>query len=132
MSLTINLIPDLETQVRQDAKREGLAPEAYVNRLLSRYLQRKKFFVSHEEATLLQQINAGLPEKTWLRLELLRSKLQEDSLTVEEQQELINISDIVEEANVTRLQALIQLAELRNSTVDRLIDELGIRPPTYV
>ena len=110
MSLTINLIPELETQVRQDAKRAGLAPDAYVNKLLSRYLQRQRFFVSHEEATLFQQINAGLPENSWQRLEYLRRKLQDDNLTVEEQQELINISDTVEEANVTRLEALIQLA----------------------
>lgn len=132
MSMTINLIPDLETQVRQGAKREGLAPETYLNKLLSRYLRQEAVTVPGDEANLLQQISAGPSEKVWQRCEYLRGKLQSDDLTEEEQQELIEIADLIEEANVHRVEALIQLAKLRNTSVEQLMSELGIRPPTYV
>lgn len=132
MTLTINLVPDLEMLVEDEAKREGLAPELYINKLLSHYLRQKKVTVSEHEATLLQQINRGLPEHIWQRLEYLRKKLQDDDLTTTQQQELIAISDMVEDANIQRIEALLQLAELRNTTIEKLMDLLAVRPPKYV
>lgn len=49
-----------------------------------------------------------------------------------EQQELKQLTDQLEIANAHRIEALIKLAYLRSTTLDGLIDELGIRPPAYV
>ena len=42
------------------------------------------------------------------------------------------ITDQIESANVRRMEALIKLAELRQTTLDALMDALELRPPAYV
>ncbi len=88
--------------------------------------------VSETEADLLQQINLGLSEETWQRYYQLRNKLQDETLLPDEQQALVSITTQIEAANVGRIEALMKLAELRNTTLDALMDELGLRPPSYV
>lgn len=62
----------------------------------------------------------------------VRANLEDETLTANEQQELVQITDQLEEANAQRIEALIQLAALRNMTLDAFMDEFGLRPPTYV
>lgn len=81
---------------------------------------------------MLQQVNLALSDKFWLRYRALRAKLADETLTAIEQQELKRLTDQLEIGNARRMQALIKLAHLRNTTLDALIDELGIRPPAYV
>ena len=67
-----------------------------------------------------------------MRYHILREKLETHTMRPDEQQELIGITDQMEEANVRRVKALFKLANLRNTTVDALMDELKVRPPAYV
>ena len=69
--------------------------------------------------------------KEWQRYNDLRARLADATLQPDEQEELIAFSDRIEAANVRRVAALIRLAEMRNTTVDALIDQLAIRPPVY-
>ena len=131
MSLTIELIQDLEKQVRTAAKREGVAPSAYVSNVLRRHLQEQSVAVAESESALLQQINIGLSGEEWQRYNTLRARLTEAALLPAEQQELIELSDRIEIANARRIAALLRLAELRNTTVDALLDQLALRPPAY-
>lgn len=131
MSLTIELIPDLETQVRNAARREGVAPSAYVTNVLRRHLQEQSLASAESESALLQQINIGLSGEEWQRYNALRALLSDGTLRPEQQAELIALSDRLESANVQRIAALIRLAELRHTTLDALMDQLGIRPPAY-
>jgi hypothetical protein len=132
MSLTIDLVPELETEVRKVAQQAGVAPDRYVANLLSEHLLRRSATLPLSEATLLKQVNLGLSAQGWQRYHALRTKLQDETLTPTEQQELKQLTDQLEAANVRRIEALIKLAQLRNKTLDTLIDELGIRPPAYV
>lgn len=132
MAITVTLAPELETQVRSVAKQEGLTADTYVGRLLQRDLYQRRVTVSEAEANLLQQINIGMPEEMWQRYHLLIAKLEDETLQPDEQQELAQIIDQREEANVHRIDALIKLAQLRSTTLNALIDELGIRPALYV
>lgn len=132
MAITVTLAPDLETQIRSAAEQEGVAPDAFVGKLLQNHLHYQRITVSEPEELLLQQINLGLPEKTWLRYHQLTEKLQDETLQLEEQQELSQIINRLERANVRRIAALIKLAQLRKTTLDSLIYELGIRPAPYV
>jgi len=52
-------------------------------------------------------------------------------LTSQEQAELIALSDQMEEINVQRMENVIQLARLRQTSVDALMDDLGIKSPLY-
>ena len=131
MSITIELIQDLEVQVRSAAKREGVAPSAYVANVLRRHLQEQSVPRAESESDLLGQINVGLSGKEWQRYNDLRARLADATLQPDEQEELIAFSDRIEAANVRRVAALIRLAEMRSTTVDELIDQLGIRPPVY-
>jgi hypothetical protein len=55
----------------------------------------------------------------------------DETLTPDEQQELIELSDQIEFADAERLKHLILLAQLRNTTVDSLMDQLGLRRQVY-
>ena len=80
------------------------------------------------ESELLLRINrTGLPEAFWDRYRTLAAKRQAETLTRKEQQELIGLSDQMEARRVERLRHLVMLAAMRQTTVDVLIDELGLR-----
>jgi phosphoglycolate phosphatase-like HAD superfamily hydrolase len=91
--------------------------------------QRKVPSLPQSEAELLQQINHGLREATQHRYNELRTKLQAETITPEEYQELLTLVDIVEQAEADRLQHLIELSQLRQVPLPSLIQQLGIHPP---
>ncbi len=73
-------------------------------------LQRAGKIASPEEVHLLAQINAPMPQTE--RFVELRTKLQ-DGASEDERRELLEISDAREQANATRVEAVMQLAKLR-------------------
>jgi hypothetical protein len=97
-----------------------------VNLLLA---QRKIARLPQPEAALLQQINRGLAEDTQRRYNALRAKLQAETITPDEHQELLALVDIVEQADADRLQHLIELSQLRQVPLHDLMHQLGIHPP---
>jgi hypothetical protein len=58
-------------------------------------------------------------------------KLEDETLLPDEQQELMYLIEQREEANVHRIVALIEVAKIRGTTLDALINELGVKPPPY-
>lgn len=130
--VTLDLTNELTDEIQNVAKQAGVQFDKYVGNILKRHLYKRKISVSEPEAKLLQQINIGLPEPTWQRYYVLREKLAKHIMQPDEQQELIGITNEMEEANVHRVKALFNLAELRNTTVEALMDELKVRPPAYV
>jgi hypothetical protein len=82
---------------------------------------------------LLQKIGEGLPDTVQARYNTLQQTLLAEEITPEEHNELLSLIDVVEQADADRLQALIELAQLRNITLDELMAQLGIQqPPAYV
>ena len=69
----------------------------------------------------------GIAPATWRRYDELKAKRRAAMLSEAEHAELIAIGDQVEIVNARRIVDLIQLASLRNTTLDALMDELGIR-----
>jgi N-acetylmuramoyl-L-alanine amidase len=137
MTITIELAPELENQIKQAAAKVGLSPDAYILESVTQRLQLTKprpssvKRLSKREAALLQKINQSLSQIQWQRYRALISKRQAETLTPEEQAELISLSDQLEEANVKRIEYLAQLAVLRKTTVPALIQELGLKPVTH-
>jgi hypothetical protein len=76
------------------------------------------------EAELLQKINQGLPPEVRKRYDELNAKLHEETITPEEHQELLQLVDRIELADAERLQHLIELARIRNVSVDTLMNQL--------
>lgn len=138
MTITVEVTPDLERELQRAAQQAGLAPDAYILRLLEDNLQTRQSSASvpgqlpAEETELLQRVNASLSTIEWQRYQTLLAKRQAETLTADEQAELINLSDQMETANANRMQALAQLAHLRQTTLSALITQLGLKPVAHV
>jgi hypothetical protein len=79
----------------------------------------------------MQQIGHGLPAETWERYHELVGRRRAETLTPDEQEVLIALSDEIEEWNAQRLRSLIRLAQLRKVALRDLMDELGLTTPPY-
>ncbi|MCE7982123.1 MAG: STAS/SEC14 domain-containing protein [Caldilinea sp. CFX5] len=101
--------------------------DRFVDKVLAMQARRRTQTLSAQEADLLQQVNLGIAPDTWRRYDELKAKRRAATLSAAEHAELIAIGDQIELANARRIKALIQLASLRNTTLDALMDQLGIR-----
>lgn len=124
MTLTLNITPDLEHELRRRAAQAGLAPSVYAERLLQNGLRA----LPRSEAELLQRINRTLSPEDWERYDRLLARRQAETLSPAEQSELIALSDQLEDLNVHRLEALTELAQLRGVSVPALMAQLGLTP----
>ena len=131
MSLTLKLEPTLEQQLREQAARRGLEPGTYAVEAIQERIRldsRPPARLGREESELLSQIGAGLPELTWGRYDHLIAKRRDESLTSEEHEELIRLTNLIEEDHARRIAALGKLARLRNVPLQALALQLGITP----
>jgi len=103
--------------------------EQLASQVLAIQAQRRARSLSKEETSLLLKINnSGLPEEARERYRELIKKRQEETLTDEEYNELLRLSDESEQRQAERLEALMELARLRNTSLRELMDALGIKP----
>lgn len=133
MTLTLDIQPELEAQLQAEAAKAGLDTNTFILNALGERLHQRQTgalppHVSREEAELLQKINAGLPEEVWQRYRALIGKRRAETLTPEEHTELIALSDQIEEANARRIEHLAELARLRNTSLEDLMQQLEIKP----
>jgi len=132
MELTIEINKDLEHQLRDQAKLKGLDLGQYITMLIQdrAILQGKKTLtipaLSNKETQLFEKINFGFSGEFWKRLTHLTEKRSNLQLSEAERSELISITDQLEAANVERIKALIELAALRNTDLELLMEELGL------
>lgn len=82
------------------------------------------------EAELVAQIQQPLPSDIGQRYRELREKLRAEALTAGEHQELLTLTDTVEQADADRLHRLITLAQMRQVSLPDLMQQLGLQPPS--
>jgi hypothetical protein len=102
--------------------------EKFVEKVLALRAKRISPSLSKEETTLLKMINRGLPAARRKRFVALSDKRATDSLSDDEYQELLDLTEELEQLNAERIQYLSQLASLRGVGVRELMKELGIHP----
>jgi hypothetical protein len=127
MTVTIRLRDELALWLQTEAERRGTTPE----QMLADDVETRWMVIAHTtptEASLLQTISAGLPEVFWTRYRLLIARRRAELLTESEHQELISLSDRVEEMTVRRTEALVALAKQRSTSVKQLVQEMEIVP----
>jgi hypothetical protein len=105
--------------------------EQFVSQVLTLRARRIAPSLSRQETEMLEKINQGLPPETQRRYNELTEKRQAETLTHEEQQELLMLIEHIELADAERVQALTRLAQLRNVSVTALMNTLNIHPPAY-
>jgi hypothetical protein len=99
----------------------------FVNEVLHVRARRFAPVLDHQESELFQKINQWLSEEETRRRDELLKKLDAETLTELEHEELMQLNDKVEWLNVQRLKAFIQLAELRQKTIEELMNDMGIK-----
>ena len=106
-----------------------------LDRLLFQILRvqakRKVPSLSTQETDLMLNVNQGLPPETQQRFDELVSKRQAETLTQDEQQEFVVLTDRIERQDAERMCSLAELARIRGTSLDVLMDALNIRPPAY-
>ena len=128
----------LQTQVSTDEllraaqQLDGLEFDQLLNRLLTIRAQRKAQALPQQEVELLLAINRKIPVELQSRYDLLAQKRQDETLTGVEYQELLNLTDRIEELQVKRAESLSLLAQRRGSPLGHVLRDLGIQPLPYV
>ena len=129
MSLILQINPSLEKRVRQNALQKGIELNQLIVHILELNFPEKKpkaKVLSKREAFLLQEIDSAIPVETWERYHVLRAKRQAEAINVTEIAEYTAINQQIEAANVKRLASLIELAQIRKTTLDALMKQLGL------
>jgi 5'-deoxynucleotidase YfbR-like HD superfamily hydrolase len=106
-----------------------LTPEEF-----RRFWEQLSAWRAKQEQKFLRTIreNSQLPSKKQRRFNQLRRKLQNETISEREYEELLSLWQEVERRNVERLRALIELAKLRGVSVQELMRQLGIGENTDV
>jgi kynurenine formamidase len=92
---------------------------------------RKTQVLPEKEAELLQAINQGIPIDLRTCYQQLRQRRDAETLTEMEYDTLIQLSNQIEQIGAQRLEALANLAQLRQVSLLDLMETLGIQPVSY-
>lgn len=79
--------------------------------------------IEHYESKLVEIVNTGMPLTMQQRMAELVEKRESHIITNDELVELLTLTDEAEQVRVDRMDALIKLAALRETTVDELIEQ---------
>lgn len=125
MEITIDITPELASRLRAEVAKRGLDTSGYIANALEEWLHQaqRQPHLSASEAALLEKIDRGLPQETWQRYNELIEKRKAETLTADEHATLIAISDQIEEANACRIEYLVQLAQIREMPLEKLMQE---------
>lgn len=128
MSITINIESELMERLAKLAAAKGFQLDDLIVKMLEEQIPTQQLSVDEKrQLELLEKVNMGLPIALWERYAILKVKRQEETLTPSEQVELIDISDQIEQANAARMPFLIELAQLRNISLESLFQELDLK-----
>jgi hypothetical protein len=105
--------------------------ENFVKQALALRAQRQAPSVSQTEAELLQKINQKLPTNIQNRYDELIAKRKAEMLSTEEHNKLLQLTDYVENFEAQRIIALTELAELRQISLNTLMQQLNIPTLDY-
>jgi hypothetical protein len=103
--------------------------EQFVSEVLSLRAQRQAPCLSQSETELLLKINQGIPEDVRQRYNTLLAKRDDETLTPEEHAELLGLTEQVERLQAERVKHLVALAQLRQKSLEGVMQDLGLWAP---
>jgi hypothetical protein len=103
-----------------------------IKQLIGLRKQKLPGVLSQDEADLLKKINKPVPFEIQQRYNNLLYIRNRKKLTDIEYQELLELTAYTENLNVNRLENLLQLANLRNISLDDLLEQLELKPQINV
>ena len=102
--------------------------EEFMQNIIAFRAQKLAPNLSKRESELLLKINDNLDKDIQRRYQLLINKREDESLTENEYQELLGLTDEVEKYQAQRLKYLAELSILQGCSLSKLINKLGIIP----
>ena len=105
--------------------------EQFVSQVIALRAKRQAPSLPRVESELLLKINEGVPRDIQTRYNELIAKRQTETLTPDEYEELLKLTQEVEKLEVRRVEYLAELARLRGTSLTAVMENLGIRPPAY-
>ncbi|MFG6099811.1 STAS/SEC14 domain-containing protein [Leptothoe sp. ISB3NOV94-8A] len=129
VQVTSQINIDLDQLLAGVAQLETPDLERFTEQVTQLLAQRRVSSLPVQETELLQQINQGLPPEIQQRYDQLQAKLQAETISIDEHQNLLTLIDTVEQADAKRLEALMTLAQLRQVSLPDLMAQLDIEPP---
>lgn len=106
--------------------------EAFLQTVGGMIARRKSPHLPAKESELLQIINDGYALDLQPRYKMLSEKLQQEQITEIEHEELTALITQMEQKNVERLQAMLELAQIRGVSLEMLMQELKLPLRNYV
>jgi hypothetical protein len=93
--------------------------------------RRKVKALSLKESELLKNINESVSTKLQNQYETLAVKLNDETITEKEHQQLLKVIAKLEESKATKLEYMIELARLRNTTLKDVAHQLQAQTIFY-
>jgi len=119
---------DLMTAVKKLSPNEL---DKFVTEVKALETHRQMSRLSPREKALLARINQGLPKGLRTRYYALVGKMQAETISKKEHQELLRLTDEVEKLQVERLKLMVKFSRIRNTSLTRLMEELPIKTPSH-
>ena len=130
MSLTIQLPVTTEHYLRESATREGMPLEHYIAQLLtatslSGVVKKKKKPLTERE--LLTYCELDVQADDLREYHRLRGLFELNKIADTERDALIQLNDLIEIAHAKRMAYVLQLAQLRHVSLEKMMLDLGIK-----
>lgn len=125
----IQIEPDQLLQAALQMSRPEI--EQFVRKLVALKIREETPGLSERETELMLKINQALPAKSQQRLNVLIEKRRAETISASELRELKKLTDQVENFDAMRLEALLELAQLRQVPLRKLIKQLGLKPVSH-
>ena len=138
MTLTIEITPEMETRLREEAAKAGMDANEFILNTLQDRLRckatrtaKQPLRLPKEENDLLLEINERLPEETRQEYYALVAKRRAETLTPEKHIRLITLTDTVEIKNAERIAHLAETCATASSLAGCPNEAVG-HPPTRI
>ena len=105
--------------------------EQFIFRVFALHVQRKAPRLPNREFELLFKANQNIPDDAQIRYDELIAKRQAETLTTDEYQQLLQLTEQFEQFEAARIETMAELAQLRQTSLTNVMIELNIQPPTY-
>lgn len=128
MNIQVQAMLSQQELLKATQQLDNAALKSFMQQLSALYAQRQAPHLSEKEGELLQKINRGIPKTIWQPYAELVAQRDAGELTTETHDELIRLSDQIEELHAERMGYLVELAQLRQIPLEDLMDALGIQP----
>ena len=126
ISITKQLDLGIEDIIAGMSNLETPELERFMQRIGQIVARRKFSSVSEQERELLFKINNVIPVISQERYALLSEKMQAETITASEHTELLKLVEKLEAKYVKRLEYLIELARIRNMSLQQLMKQLHL------